>query len=61
MIDLEKAKNEFERYSNTYDREIYKIESKHNHAYRVMDLCGEIAEKLELSKEEVSIDDLIAK
>ncbi len=59
MIDLEKAKNEFERYSNTYDRDVYKIESKHNHAYRVMDLCGEIAEKLELSKEEADLARLI--
>ncbi len=59
MIDLEKAKSEFERYSNTYDREEYKIESKHNHSYRVMDLCGEIAEKMGLSKEEADLARLI--
>lgn len=59
MIDLEKAKNEFERYSNTYDREEYKIEGKHNHSLRVMEISGKLAERLGLNEEEQKLAQLI--
>ena len=59
MIDLEKAKTEFERYTSNYDKSIYRIEGKYSHSYRVMNLCGQIATKMELSEEDINLARLI--
>ncbi len=59
MIDIEKAKKEFDRYVNNYDMSQYRIESKYKHSYRVMEICGEIATRLGLSEEEIELAKLI--
>ena len=59
MIDLEKAKSEFERYTSNYDKNIYRISSKYSHSYRVMSICEEIATRLGLSQEEIELAQLI--
>ncbi len=59
MIDLDKAKKEFDRYVNNYDMSQYKIESKYRHSYRVMEICGQIAKRLELPDEEIELAKLI--
>lgn len=59
MIDLEKAKSEFERYTGNYDMENWRLVGEHDHALRVMDYCGEIAEKKGLNEEEISLAKLI--
>ncbi len=59
MIDLEKAKSEFERYTGNYDMENWRIVGKHDHSLRVMDYCGEIAEKKGLNEEDILLAKLI--
>ena len=59
MIDIEKAKKEFDRYVNNYDMSQYRIESKYKHSYRVMEICGEIATRLGLPEEEIELAKLI--
>ncbi|MBQ2639453.1 MAG: HD domain-containing protein [Bacilli bacterium] len=54
-MDLEKAKLEFIEYTDKYRRLGKECIRKINHTFRVMDLCGEIAESLNLSDEEIKL------
>lgn len=58
MIDIEKAEQEFKRYTNKYiiDK---RIERKVYHTFRVEELCGKIAKFLEMSEDEVKLAKLI--
>lgn len=59
MIDIEKAKEEFERYTSKYDRKEEHIERKIFHTYRVVEFCEKIAIDLKMSNEEVQLAKLI--
>lgn len=59
MIDLEKAKNEFIKYTNNYDLNNPHITRKIYHSLRVMDESKKIAENLNLSKEQIDLATLI--
>lgn len=59
MIDIEKAKKEFDKYAKKYDLEEENLNMKYYHTYRVMDLCEEIAKKLNLNEEEIKLAALI--
>lgn len=59
MIDLEKAKNEFIKYTNNYDLTDDLIVAKINHSLRVMEYSKKIAESLKLSKEQIDLATLI--
>ena len=58
-MNLEKAKDEFIRYSENYDLENERIEAKQKHSIRVMHISKQIAEKLNLSQEEIDLATLI--
>ena len=61
MINIKKAQEEFINFLNSYDdKSKLGFELKQKHTYRVMKLSKVIAEKLNLSKEEVMISKLIA-
>ena len=57
MIDLEKAKNEFIKYTNNYDLTNSHITRKIYHSLRVMKVS--IAEDLNLTKEQIELATLI--
>ncbi len=59
MIDIEKAKKEFMNYMQNYDNNEKKIVWKISHTFRVMEYSKEIAESLNLSKEQIDIATLI--
>lgn len=59
MIDLEKAKEEFLKYTANYDSTNPNIHRKIYHSLRVMELSTKIAESLDLSKEEINLATLI--
>lgn len=59
MIDLENSKRLFERYVKQYDITNFKIKLKHDHTFRVMKFCGEIAQSLGLDMEDCAIAELI--
>lgn len=59
MIDIEKAKLEFDNYTKKYDMEDEAINRKYYHTYRVMDISGEIAKSLNLSEKDVELAKLI--
>lgn len=59
VVDLDKAKKEFLRYTEKYDLENENIELKQQHSLRVMSISKEIARRLNLEKEEVDIATLI--
>lgn len=59
MIDLEKARNEFINYTNNYDSKNPHIARKIGHTFRVMELSKQIAESLNLSKEDIELATLI--
>jgi HD superfamily phosphohydrolase YqeK len=59
MIDLEKAKKEFEKYAKKYNFKDPMINLKYNHSLRVTDLCEEIANYLSLDKEQTALIALI--
>lgn len=59
MIDLEKAKNEFINYTNNYDLNDSHILRKVNHSLRVMEVSKKIAEKLNLTNEQIDLATLI--
>ena len=59
MIDIEKAKLEFDNYAKKYDMEDETINRKYYHTYRVMEISGEIAKSLNLSEEEVELAKVI--
>lgn len=59
MIDLEKAKNEFIKYTSTYDLNNTNITRKINHSLRVMEYSKRIAENLNLDEEQIKLATLI--
>ena len=58
-IDLEKAIKEFIQYTQNYDLQNEHIKRKQEHSLRVMQISKQIAEKLELSQEEIEVATLI--
>lgn len=59
MINLEKCKQEFLKYTETYDLENEGIKRKQLHSLRVMEDSQKIARALNLSEEEIEIASLI--
>lgn len=59
MIDLEKCKEEFLKYTENFNLEIVPIKRKQLHSLRVMEKSKEIAKSLNLSEKEVEIATLI--
>lgn len=59
MIDLEKAKREFINYTNNYDLNNSHITRKIYHSLRVMEVSRKIAEKLNLTEEQIDLATLI--
>lgn len=57
--NLEKAKEEFIKYTENYDLTNDKIKGKQIHSLRVMKISRQIAERLELSQEEINLATLI--
>lgn len=60
MIDLEKAKKEFDKYINKYSKNDPKISLKINHTYGVINASEYIAKELKLKKEDLELAKLIA-
>lgn len=60
MIDFKKAKEEFEKYLDGYDRNNDKINLKIIHTYGVMDYSQEVADRMKLSPEDVGLAKIIA-
>ena len=58
-IDLQKASKEFIQYTQKYDLQNEHIKGKQKHSLRVMEISRQIAEKLDLTQEEVEIATLI--
>ena len=54
-MDLENAKLEFIKYTDNYKELGEACVGKIYHTFRVMDLCGEIAESLNLSEEDIEL------
>ena len=59
MIDLEKCKKEFFKYTETYDLQKEGIKRKQLHSLRVMEESKRVAESLKLSKEKIELAELI--
>ena len=59
MIDIIKAKKEFKKYVSNYNPEHPRISLKIVHIERVAENCRKIAEKLNLSDEEIKLAELI--
>lgn len=59
MIDIIKAKKEFEKYISNYDCNNSKISLKIEHIERVVNNCRKIAKDLNLSDEEIKLAELI--
>lgn len=59
MIDIEKAKKEFLKYTSNYDSNNIHIKSKIPHSLRVMNYATQIAESLNLSKQQIDLATLI--
>ncbi len=59
MKDIEVAKQKFSEYVSNYDMNNDKIELKHYHSLRVCDVCGDIADYLNLDEEQIYIAKLI--
>ena len=55
IIDYEYVKNKFVDYVSNYDPKNPKIALKIAHTYRVAELCKQIAESINLSKEECDL------
>lgn len=60
MIDIKKAKKEFDKYVSNYDPEDLQIALKIKHTHSVTDVAVKIAEDLKLSKEDIELAELIA-
>lgn len=60
MIDIEHAKQEFENYLDEYDRQDEQIYLKIEHTYGVVKYAGEIARRMECSREDVELAELSA-
>ena len=58
-IDLEKAKQEFIKYTEKYNLDIENIKAKQIHSLRVMEISKQIAQGIGLSKEEIELATLI--
>jgi len=58
-MNLEKAKDEFIKYTENYDLEVERIKGKQTHSLRVMKISKQIAENLELSQEQIEVATLI--
>jgi len=58
-MNLEKAKEQFIKYTENYDLKNETIKGKQIHSLRVMEISKQIAERLELSKEEIDLATLI--
>ena len=59
MIDLDKAKKEFEKYVKPYDIQNAKISRKIAHSYRVVEVSEQIAKSLNLTEEDIELAKLI--
>lgn len=59
VVDIDKAKKEFLKYTEKFDLKNENIKLKQQHSLRVMKISKEIAERLNLEKEEVDIATLI--
>lgn len=59
MIDIEKAKKAFIKYTENYDLKVEAIERKQKHSLRVMELSKKIATELKLSQDEIELATLI--
>lgn len=59
MLDLNKCKEEFIKYTEKFDLEEVRLKRKQLHSLRVMQKSKRIAESLNLNKEEVEIATLI--
>ena len=59
MIDLDKAKKEFEKYVKPYDIQNAKISRKIAHSYRVVDVIGTNCKSLNLTEEDIELAKLI--
>lgn len=59
MIDIEKTKGEFLKYTEKYDLKNRNIKRKQEHSLRVMENSKKIAESLKLSEEYVKIAEII--
>lgn len=59
MIDLEKCKKEFLKYTEEFDLENDGIKRKQLHSLRVMEASKKVAEALNLSEEKIELAELI--
>lgn len=59
MIDIEKAKKEFTKYTNQFDISNPGISRKIGHSLRVMKISNQIAQSLELEEEKIRLATLI--
>lgn len=59
MINIEKAEEEFRKYTNEYDETDSNIERKIYHTFRVEDLCEKIAISIGLNQERINLAKLI--
>lgn len=59
MINLEKAKEEFIKYTSNYDLTDYNITRKIQHSLRVMEISRKIAQTLNLKKKQTDLATLI--
>ncbi len=59
MINLEKCKDEFIKYTEQFDLEEIKLKRKQLHSLRVMQISNMIARSLDLTEEEIQIATLI--
>lgn len=58
-IDLNKAKEEFIKYTSNYDLENENIDRKKYHSFRVMEISKQIATNMKLEQEEIELATLI--
>ena len=56
---IEKVIEEFNKYTDNYDKKIMQINLKYNHSFAVMDLMGELAFRLGLDKEKIELARII--
>ena len=56
---LEKALEEFNKYTDSFDKKKMEISLKYYHSLAVMDLMGELAYRLDFSKEDILLAKLI--
>lgn len=58
-MDIEEAKKEFIKFTNNYDVQNENIARKIGHSIRVMEISGNIAKDLNLSKEQIELAKMI--